>query len=46
MTDLSLAAEGAGLEVVKNRLDAHYKTFKKNSKPRKTRYPASFCFII
>jgi len=32
MTDFSLAVEGAGLKVVKNRLDAHYKTFKKRSK--------------
>jgi len=46
MTEFSLAVEGAGLEVVKNRLDAHYKTFKKTSKPRKTSCTASFFFIF
>jgi len=42
MTDYSLGVEGAGLEIIKHRLDAHYKTFKKTSKPRKTTCTASF----
>jgi len=43
MTDWSLAVEGAGLEVVKNRLDAHYKTFKKLQNLVKQVVPRLFC---